>query len=335
MCVFDLPYFIPPCPPRSKTDRAQPNIVQVVEMREDPEVMIVMRYFPSGSIAQAQIYDKSKLVTAFGQLLDCLAFLQSRNVTHRDIKPDNVLVELRPHFKVVLSDFGMSKTVTETTWLQTFCGTLKYMAPEVFPFSKAQYGPPADVWSLGVMALGWLHGIPEPAPRPEPAPGAQQSVSPRQWQHWAQTWVDTLVAHLHEQEDGVDIELLQGMLATNQTKRRTAHDCLTLGLENGLFTRRAVDKLVACATAGESEADVGSTGGDDPEAPATPWAGAKGDDDPDATIVLRSGSPAEPAAACGPAHGSKEEPPGIFVRSRAPSLTSSSIPGVAAGGGSR
>ena len=52
----------------------------------------------------------------------------------------------------------MSKVDKETTRLQTFCGTLKYMSPEVFPFNDAAYGPPADVWSLGVMALEWLHG---------------------------------------------------------------------------------------------------------------------------------------------------------------------------------
>ena len=90
------------------------------ELREKPEVMIIMPYFPRGNIVQAGIREESRLVTAVGQILDCLTFLHGRGVTHRDIKPDNVLVELRPHFKVVLSDFGMSKTVTETTWLQTF-----------------------------------------------------------------------------------------------------------------------------------------------------------------------------------------------------------------------
>ena len=96
-------------------------------------------------------------MTAFGQLLDCPAFMHRRNNTHRDIKPDNVLVELRPHFEVVLSDFSISKTVTETTWLQTFCGTLKCMAPEVFPFGEMHYGPLADVWSRLVAVPRLLH----------------------------------------------------------------------------------------------------------------------------------------------------------------------------------
>ena len=123
-------------------------------MHERPEVSIIMPYFPSGNIVGAGVCDESRFV----KILDCLAFLHGRGVTHRDIKPDNVLVEQTPHFKAVLSDFGKSKVVMETTWLQAFCGTLQYMAPEVFPFNDTAYGPPADVWSLGVMALEWLHG---------------------------------------------------------------------------------------------------------------------------------------------------------------------------------
>ncbi|KAK4031962.1 hypothetical protein C8A01DRAFT_41599 [Parachaetomium inaequale] len=157
-------------------------------MRERPEVMIIMRYFPRGIIMHAGVCGESKFVTAFGQLLDCLAFLH------------------RP--------------------------------PEVFPFSKSQYDPPA---AFGVMALDWLYGIPEPAPIP-----AQESVSPGQWRNWAHAWVQMLITHLRDQ-GGMDIALLKDMLVANQTRRLTAHDCLTLDLKNGLFIRRVVDGLVACA----------------------------------------------------------------------------------------
>ena len=203
--------------PPSDTDRHQPNIIQVFELREKPEVTIIMSYFPSGNIVQAGICDESRLVTAVGQILDCLTFLHGRGVTHRDIKPDNVLVELQPHFKVVLSHFGMSKTVTETTWLQTFCGTLKYIAPEVFPFSKTAYGPPADVWSLGVMALEWLHGIPAAPAKPALIP-AQNGVLSSQWRDWAETWVHMLATHLNDLEEGMDVDLLRGMLSPTRPR---------------------------------------------------------------------------------------------------------------------
>ncbi|KAI1271410.1 kinase-like protein [Xylaria sp. FL0933] len=233
-------------------DNRHPNIVQVFEMREEPEVMIVMRYFPSGNIVQAAIHDESRLITAFGQLLDCLSFLHSRRITHRDIKPENVLVELVPNFKVVLSDFGFSKEATETAGLQTFCGTLKYLAPEVFPFSATNYGPPADVWSLGVVALEWLYDIPETPKEPECEP-ARGSVRADDWLGWAQSWLSKLASQLHDQEEGIDVDLLQGMLVVNQQRRMTAARCLEMGMINGLFKRRAVDGLVACLLDGEEE----------------------------------------------------------------------------------
>lgn len=43
---------------------SQPNIIQVFEMRERPEVSIIMPYFPYGNIAAAGVYDESKFVTA-------------------------------------------------------------------------------------------------------------------------------------------------------------------------------------------------------------------------------------------------------------------------------
>lgn len=247
----------------------------MIEFRESPEVMIIMPYFPSGNIVQAGVRDESRLVTAFGQLLDCLTFLHERGVTHRDIKPENVLVELKPHFKIVLSDFGMSKAVTETTWLETFCGTLRYLAPEVFPFSQTTYGPPADVWSLGVVALEWLHGIP---PAPANLAPASQEASLDQWHNWAGTWVDRLTTQLDDQEEGIGLDLLQGMLVVNQTRRLTARECLMRGLGGGLFKRRAADGLIACELDGQEEAVAGSVSGDEALAP-TPQADTE-DDDP-------------------------------------------------------
>ncbi|KAI0426212.1 kinase-like protein [Xylaria sp. FL1042] len=239
-------------------DNPHPNIVPVFELREEPQVMIVMRYFPRGNIVQAGIRDESKLVTAFGQLLDCLAFLHSRRVTHRDIKPENVLVELVPYFKVVLSDFGLSKVVTETTGLQTFCGTIKYAAPEVFPCRTTNYGPPADVWSLGVVALEWLHDIPAIPEGPKLRP-AQQKVRPDQWRDWIQAWAHLLTTQLGDQEDGIDVDLLQSMLVVDQNKRITAAKCLMMGLRGGLFKRRAIDGLIAAALDGKEQAAADTT----------------------------------------------------------------------------
>ncbi|KAF2759763.1 kinase-like protein [Pseudovirgaria hyperparasitica] len=220
-------------------DHPHPNIVQVIELRERPEVMIVMPYFPCGDMAHAGILAESELVTAVGQIIDCLAFLHSHDIAHRDIKPENVLFEEEPYFKVVLTDFGLSKAITETTFLKTFCGTYKYCAPELFQPGNT-YNTSADVWSLGVMALEWLYDLPQAPPLPK------ARNLPEKWRTWNATWVDSLVTWLVDQGSGTSLEMLQGMLNVNPEPRYTAKACLKMGMEKDLFQRRLDDGLV-CA----------------------------------------------------------------------------------------
>ena len=90
--------------------------------------------------------DLSKYLSAYGkmtevqcasvtrQICHALKYLHNCRVTHRDIKPDNILISKLEPFEVKLSDFGLSKVINDTdTFLKTFCGTLLYCAPEVYP----------------------------------------------------------------------------------------------------------------------------------------------------------------------------------------------------------
>jgi serine/threonine protein kinase len=113
--------------------------------RLGPEIMIAMPYYRHGSIDQAGITAEEKCIKAFGQILDGRHHLSTKKIAHRDLKPENILVELLPYFKVVIADFGLSKATTEFPMLYTFCGTLTYAAPEVFPHNNTGYGPLSDV----------------------------------------------------------------------------------------------------------------------------------------------------------------------------------------------
>ncbi|OAA57009.1 Protein kinase-like domain protein [Niveomyces insectorum RCEF 264] len=181
------------------------------------------------------------------QVLDCLGYLHRRDVAHRDLKPENILVEFEPLYKVVVTDFGLSKVAAGDAWLKTFCGTLKYASPEVFPLNTAGHGPPADIWSLGVIGLEWVTGLPNPPEQPTAAPGAD--VPPRRWHTWVDDWVDRLLQRLYDEDDGQGdgrmFQILCRMLKREDRKRWHAMDCLALGFENGLFERREHDKLVA------------------------------------------------------------------------------------------
>lgn len=76
----------------------------------------------------------------FGQLVEGVNYLHLQNVAHRDLKPDNILVEeahtskigsIERSFAVKIIDFGFSISMQGEKKLKTFCGTPSYMSPEI------------------------------------------------------------------------------------------------------------------------------------------------------------------------------------------------------------
>ncbi|KAK3077349.1 hypothetical protein LTS18_010511, partial [Coniosporium uncinatum] len=116
-----------------------PNIVQYIDYRDIKNYLyIIMEYVPCGDLqgylAEHQVLSEDYAREMSRQILSALAYLHQKRITHRDIKPDNILIASENPFVVKLSDFGLSKVVKNNeTFLKTFCGTLLYCAPEVFP----------------------------------------------------------------------------------------------------------------------------------------------------------------------------------------------------------
>lgn len=78
-----------------------------------------------------------------------IQFLHSRNIAHRDVKPENLLYTSKDKDAVLkLTDFGFAKETTQNA-LQTPCYTPYYVAPEVLGPEK--YDKSCDMWSLGVI----------------------------------------------------------------------------------------------------------------------------------------------------------------------------------------
>lgn len=76
-----------------------------------------------------------------------LRYIHGQGIIHRDIKPDNVLLDSEGH--VHLADFNVASDYTVGKPLTSKSGTLAYLAPEVY--AGKGYGPGADWWSLGVL----------------------------------------------------------------------------------------------------------------------------------------------------------------------------------------
>ncbi|XP_077309908.1 protein kinase C delta type-like [Lithobates pipiens] len=82
------------------------------------------------------------------EILCGLQFLHNRGIVHRDIKPDNILLDSVGHVR--LADFGLSATeVHASQTLTSFAGTLQYIAPEIY--LETPYGFAADYFSLGII----------------------------------------------------------------------------------------------------------------------------------------------------------------------------------------
>jgi serine/threonine protein kinase len=85
--------------------------------------------------------------------------MYENNIVHRDIKPNNILIEYineKKDFNVVLSDFGLGKYIKDETYLTLGLGTYIYMAPEIMNMEN-NYSNKVDLYSLGITILCMLN----------------------------------------------------------------------------------------------------------------------------------------------------------------------------------
>jgi len=101
-------------------------------------------------------FDEYIARTYFKQLMAGMEHCHSKGVIHRDLKPDNLLLD--DQFTLKIADFGLSNIITPNREMLTICGTPEYRAPEMIERKKYD-GAKCDIWSCGVILFLMLTGI--------------------------------------------------------------------------------------------------------------------------------------------------------------------------------
>lgn len=141
---------------------------------------------------------------ALGQILDALSYLHSRKITHRDVKPANILVcSSQGHpIRVKLADFGLAAS---TGKLHSRHGTPLYAAPELS--LSRPYSCKVDIWSVGIMALEFFDGLPRYPPTKD-----------------VQLWHDNLMKRASQMRPGWQASFVSYLLQ-DQSSRPSAKEC--------------------------------------------------------------------------------------------------------------
>ena len=141
-----------------------PNITKILETFEDEQFyFIIMEYINGGNLF-SYVKKRRKLSekTAkflFKQIIFGIKHIHSQLIVHRDIKLENILIDLNNNVKIC--DFGIGIILsTENEELHSHCGTPMYIAPEIILSNKEKgyKGFPVDIWSAGIALYIMLSG---------------------------------------------------------------------------------------------------------------------------------------------------------------------------------
>jgi len=149
---------------RTAARLSHPNIVPLHTFGEVSGLVYFVMGYVAGESLAARIrrqgpFDSEAARTFLTSVCDALDYAHRQGIVHRDIKPDNILIEANSGAPL-LTDFGIAKATLTDAQLTTagqLIGTPHYMSPEQ-AMGKADVGPRSDLYSLGIVAYEMLSG---------------------------------------------------------------------------------------------------------------------------------------------------------------------------------
>lgn len=138
-----------------------PFVVKMEYCFSSPSFIFFAMKFKQGG----EIYYQLRKMTRFpenivkfysAQILSGLAYLHSKNIMYRDLKPENVLLDECGN--ACLADFGISKILNEKESTKSFVGTPEYVAPEII--LQKGYNKSIDIWCFGILLFEMTFGLP-------------------------------------------------------------------------------------------------------------------------------------------------------------------------------
>ncbi|XP_054070967.1 serine/threonine-protein kinase ULK3 isoform X4 [Rissa tridactyla] len=145
-----------------------PHIVELKDFQWDSDhIYLIMEFCAGGDLSRFIRMRRilpEKVARIFLQQLACaLKFLHDHNISHLDLKPQNILLSAPENPQLKLADFGFAQHMSPWDEKHVLRGSPLYMAPEMV--CRQQYDARVDLWSVGVILYEALFGRPPFASR--------------------------------------------------------------------------------------------------------------------------------------------------------------------------
>lgn len=144
------------------TEMVHPNIVSVYDVGEERNMQYIVMEYVKGMDLKQYIKEHYPIplpvvVDMMGQILSAISLAHQHQIIHRDIKPQNVLVDEDGTVKI--TDFGIAIALSETSITQTntLLGSVHYMSPEQARGGMATRQ--SDIYALGIILYELLIGV--------------------------------------------------------------------------------------------------------------------------------------------------------------------------------